>query len=424
MLAVAVTLAFAATILGDVVNPEVVRKLSKRERKNRIEKLEPRHQDFANDVEPIILPAELDLFLMLESDADRDSFVDEFWRRRDHAARAGGAIRDNYYRRLSVAKEQFQTINNDRARLFLLHGPPAQVIRPRCERLLQPTEIWKYPTLGGIGHDLRLLFYKPRYQGDYRLWNPVGGATALGDLLVQADSVTQRTPDEARAREALGRSQSPYAYISRIQLECGGDGNELMLAISQMVQARVDLLKLFSPPELDDEGVKKMMKSVVVANPNAPKLTADFSVRYPGKDGSRTDVQMLLEVPRAQLETAEAGGAEAYTIDVTGEVLRDGKLWEKYRYRFDFPGDTQAEKLPIVIDRFLRPAEYVSRVKITDANTGAEALVERTLEVPEVFVPEPSGATAASAVEINPAAEAAAAPQVAVAEPALRLIPP
>ncbi|HYH08755.1 MAG TPA: VWA domain-containing protein [Thermoanaerobaculia bacterium] len=425
MLAVALTFAFAATILGDVTDPEVVRKLSKRERRSRIEKLEPRHQEFANDVEPIILPAELDMFLSLERETDRDSFVDEFWRRRDHAARAHGQFRETYYRRLAIAKEEFTSTASDRAKLFLLHGPPEVVLKPRCERLLQPTEIWKYPTLGGVGNDLRLLFYKPRHQGDFRLWNPTGGAVALSDLLLTGDSVTQRTPGE-RQRENLGRSQSPYAYINRIQLECGADGNELMMAITQMVQARVDLLKLFSPPELNNEQVAKMMKSVVIANPNAPKMTADFSVRYPGKDGSRTDVQMLLEVPRSQLSPAEVAGTEVYTIDVTGEVLRDGKLWEKYRYRFDFPGDTQAEKLPIVIDRFLRPAEYVSRVKITDAHTGAEAVVERTLEVPEVFVAE-------AVPEIVKAAEAAAPDSGSVAgpgekepeqKPALRLIPP
>jgi VWFA-related protein len=161
-----------------------------------------------------------------------------------------------------------------------------------------------------------------------------------------------------------------------------------MLAITQMVQSRIDLLKLFEPPELNQEDVRKMLRSVIVANPIAPKLTTEVSVRYPTKDGSRTDVQLMLLVPRSELSPAVVGTSEVYTVDVTGEVIRDGALWEKYRYRFDFPGDVQAEKLPIVIDRLLRPAEYVSRIKVTDANTGAEAVVETALTVPEIFVPE------------------------------------
>jgi Ca-activated chloride channel family protein len=98
---------------------------------------------------------------------------------------------------------------------------------------------------------------------------------------------------------------------------------------------------------------------------------------------------MMLLVPRAEITPAEVSGAEVYTIDVVGEVLRNGALFEKYRYRFDFPGDFKGEKLPIVVDRLLRPADYLSRIKVVDANTGAEVIVESPLSVPEIFIPEP-----------------------------------
>ena len=434
-LAVASSLAFAAVILSqeapapkpqqDGERPDAVRKLSRRERKQRLDKLPIRHQEFANDVEPIMLPAELDMFLSLEKDTDRDAFADEFWRRRDHMNRTSGMFKDAYFRRLSLVKEQFKNVNSDRARLFLLHGPPVDIVRTNCQRLLQPIEIWKYPRLPGLGHDARLMFYKPRHQNDYKLWNPVGGAVAMADLLVTPDSVTQRGPDEARARESLMLSASPYAYINQIQLTCT-EGSEINAAITQMVQARIDLLKLFEPPELDQEDVRKMLRSVIIANPTAPKLTTDVSVTFPTKDGSRTDVQLMLLVPREQLSPAVAGGAEVYTIDVAGEVLRDGELWEKYRYRFDFPAETQVDKFPIVIDRLLRPAEYLSRVKVTDANTGAEAVVETPLSVPEIFTLEPSsGTTGSQPVETAPAPTVAQLKtEIVTEEPRLRIIPP
>jgi Ca-activated chloride channel homolog len=446
--AVALSLAAAASLLGqetkppaDTSRPDAIRKLSKRERKQRLEKLPVRHQDFAANVEPIMLPAELDMFLSLEDDNARDTFVDEFWRRRDHMNHTSGAFKDAYFRRLERAKELFTRVSNDRARLFLLHGPPADVVRSNCQRMLQPIEIWKYNHLPGLGHDARLLFYKPRHQAEYKLWSPIGGGVALSDLLVTPDSVTQRGPEEARARQALIQSNSPYAYINQIQLGCS-EGGEITTAITQMVQARIDLLKLFEPPELNAEDVRKMLRSVIIANPTAPKLTTEVSVAFPTKDGSRTDVQLLLLVPREQLSPAEAGGAEVYTIDVSGEVLRDGELWEKYRYRFDFPATVEAEKLPIVIDRLLRPAEYLSRVKVTDANTGAEAIVETPLNVPEIFVPETT-ATAGASTPSNDALTterlatlpeargssnvptvAALQKDIVSAEPRLRIVPP
>ena len=387
-LAVLLTFAFTATILGQDATPPketegAIRKFSKRERSHRIAKLDERHRDFVRDVEPIMLPAELDLFLTLEKATDRDSFVDEFWRRRDHMHRtAPGGFKEMFYKRAEVAKELYKRLDSDRAKMFLLHGAPQDIVRSNCSRVIQPIEIWKYEQIPMLGSNLRILFYKPRYQGDYRLWNPVGGAAALSELAagndMMAEDASSRRPG---ARDATAPSASPYAYINRIQLECA-EGNEIMLAVTQMIQARVDLIKLFEPPQFEEETVEKIMRSVVIANPNAEKLTTETSVRFPAKDGSRTDVQLMLLVPRAELSPASAGGVEVYTIDVAGEVLKDGELWEKYRYRFDFPAEGASEKLPIVVDRLLRPSQYTSRIKITDANGGAEAVVEQSLEVP------------------------------------------
>lgn len=431
-IALAVTLVFAATILGqspatpkDAKDQDILRKLSKRERKTRITRLEARFQDFLADVEPIALNNEIDTFLHLETDAQRESFVDDFWRRRD-ALQAGGnqTFRDAYYARLEIAKARFKNITSDRPRMFLIHGAPASVTRVECQRVLQPSEVWLYPEIAGMGQNVRILFYKPRGFNEYKLWNPIGGSLALAELSIQDPSALGGTTDAA-SRRSSSDSASPYNYVTRIQLECA-NGDEILKAITQMVQSRVDLLQLFEPPQ-DDERANRLLRSVVIANPNAPKLTADFSVRYPTKEGSRTDVQMMLLVPRDQLSPAVVGGTEVYTVDVTGEVLRDGKLWEKYRYRFDFPADVEVDRLPIVIDRLLRPAEYQSRIKVMDANGGAEAIVENTIDVPEIFVPEAvEVVTVASTQQSAPHSNSlpAGGNRELVEAPRLKLVPP
>src|SRR5688500_18780782 len=73
-------------------------KLSRRERKDRIAKLSEVHRQFLIDVEPIIQPFERDTFLKLETDAQRDSFIEDFWRRRDLArGTTNHAARREYY---------------------------------------------------------------------------------------------------------------------------------------------------------------------------------------------------------------------------------------------------------------------------------------------------------------------------------------
>ncbi len=339
--------------------------LTKRERKDRIVACAERHRQFLIDVEPIIVPTERDTFLRLDTEPQRDAFIDDFWRRRDVAnGTTNSAARAEYYNNLEFVKETFGQVSSDRGRIYLVHGPPAEIIDIKCPQYFQPIQIFRYDRLPNFGSDFRLLFYIPNQHGDYRLWNPIDFASAYKDLL-------------ATGIESSGRRSTNPA------LDCQ-HGEHLNAAIAQMRNESMRIHRVFEPPAVNGEDVNRILRSVVLADPSAPKLEAAMSVSYPHGDGNQTDAQLTIFVPRAQLRTTAAGDATVYTLDVIGEVLRDEKLWEKYRYRFDYPGDAKEEKFPIVIDRMLRPAAYVARVKITDPATGAQVILESPLQVPEI----------------------------------------
>src|SRR3954451_17608427 len=163
-----------------------IRKLSRRERKEKIAALPEKYRQFLQDVEPIMMPTELDTFLILETDAQREIYIVEFWRRRDVAqGTTNHAFRDDYYQRLEDAKARFRYLASDRSRMYLIHGEPAETIKEDRSRLLVPLEIWKYAYIPGLGHEVRMLFYMPRNGIDYRLWNPsIGDQTdALAELV-------------------------------------------------------------------------------------------------------------------------------------------------------------------------------------------------------------------------------------------------
>src|SRR5437763_1611753 len=82
-----------------------------------------------------------------------------------------------------------------------------------------------------------------------------------------------------------------------------------------------------------------------------------------------TDAVLTSAVPRAKLALTDVAGTKTYRVDVTGEVLKDDKLFEKYRYRFDFPGDTKLDMLPVVVDRLLPRGTYKLHVKVADAES-------------------------------------------------------
>jgi Ca-activated chloride channel family protein len=378
-----------------------VRKLSRSERKDRIKSLNDKYRQFLSEVEPIMHPEELDTFLQLESDAQRDLYIEDFWRRRAVAQRISVAeVRERYYNALRTAKEKYKSLASDRARIYIVQGPPIEVKEygdPSCH-LIQPLEVWTYGFIPSLGHNVRLIFYKPHSGFDYRLWQP---AHMDQEGLAELISTEVMTIAQENVAVALNRVFGPCIRTARsitpethLECECG-NGYEILKLIQSGQISQMEANKAFLPPPVNPEDVKKILHSVVIANPNAAKLAAQISVDFPAKQRSRTDTRMTILMPRSQLTLKEVGGVKLYSVDVVGEVLKDDQLFENYRYRFDYPPET-GEQIAAVIDRYLPPGRYQSRIRIADLNANAQAILENTIEVPAL---ESSGSVATSGME-------------------------
>jgi VWFA-related protein len=104
----------------------------------------------------------------------------------------------------------------------------------------------------------------------------------------------------------------------------------------------------------------------------------------------RMELAVLLE--RESLTKKQIGEESFYDVDVVGEVVKDGRLVDNFRYRFDFPSSSvNGPFVPLTIERELYPGEYQLRVKVQDANRNAAALLKESLKVPET----PEGAMTA-----------------------------
>jgi len=350
-------------LLGGAAIAAEIKPLTRAERKERTAKLPDQHRQFMADVEPILSEQERDAFLRLDTDAQREVFVEDFWRRRDLAAgTTNHAARADYQERLEFVKESFEGVMSDRGRIYLVQGAPAALIDVKCPSYFVPVQVWYYPRVEVIGSDVTLLFFQARTERRFRLWNPTIDSMAA----LMSDSI-----------------ESQRRMPTNLAMDCK-DGEALGGALAYMNYAQERIFKIYDAPKVSGEDVNRILRSSVLADPNATKLNAEIQISFPAGDGSKTDAQLTIYVPRAELKTTTVNEVAVYTIDVVGEVLRDGKMWEKYRYRFDFPGDIQDAKLPIVIDRPLRPATYKSRVKLTDPASNAQIILESDLIVPEM----------------------------------------
>jgi Ca-activated chloride channel family protein len=369
-----------------------VAKLSRRERKDRVAKLAEQYRQFLIDVDPIIQQTEVDTFLILESDAQRDLYIDDFWRRHDLTeGMPSGMFKKVFYDRIDTARERYKSLSTDRARTYLVHGQPVDLLLIDTCELLQPMEIWTYRGLKGFTRDAHFIFYVPRVAIEPILWQPfaiaVRTSNAANDVMdsrfdLISESVVATTESKEKAFERVF-GFVPLTRVTHLEHECA-DGAKVLSIMAAAQLVGLANANVFKAPEVDPEQVRKIFHTVVMPTSGATPLPVQLSVSYPAKQGGRTAAEMTILVPRSQLVVKAVGGTSLYSIDVVGEVLKDDKLFETYRYRFDYPADAKTDQLAVVLDRLLPPAEYQARIKVADLNGKSEAIVEQRINVPDL----------------------------------------
>lgn len=141
--------------------------------KDAIRRLPPNaHYWLAEDAIYIITPEERCEFVHLNSDEEREQFIDQFWYRRSvDPISLDYDFKTEFYRRIVVANEKygsklFAGRNTDRGRLYVIFGPPDSTDDPAAPHSM---ETWHYHYIKGIGENVQIRFeYNARYD-DYVL---------------------------------------------------------------------------------------------------------------------------------------------------------------------------------------------------------------------------------------------------------------
>ncbi len=135
----------------------------------------------------IIAPMERDVFLKLQSDRERELFIEAFWKQRDpntgtpenefkteHARRIAHA---NRYLGRDAPKPGWKT---DRGRMYIILGEPRDTQRYEGKSSTYDTEIWFYQGLTDLGLPaaFNLVFFREYGRGEYRLYSPAGERAA------------------------------------------------------------------------------------------------------------------------------------------------------------------------------------------------------------------------------------------------------
>lgn len=347
-------------------------KLSKREIRERTEALPVKYRDFMTLVELIITDDEREVFLQIAEGYQRDKFIDAFWKRRTvDAMGIRTDYRAVYTRRVEQAISQFRDLHNDRAKMFVMNGPPDAVVPIDCQEVYVPMQIWFYERIEALKSKVYLIFYQPYGTGPYKLWLPLDG---MGVLYVGVGgssgmSMGARPPDIQRCFE-WRTVQQALQYSSAVL----GSGAFSMRSASI----------LFQPPTVETEGVDQILSMTTDVREGATALGVARLVRFPELRANKIGMDLSLLVPKAELKARALGEESFYNVDVIGEVVKDDRLIDNFKYRFDIPTQEIAgEKIPVTVRRYLYPGQYKLILKISDGNQNAEGHLSEALTVPE-----------------------------------------
>jgi Ca-activated chloride channel homolog len=345
-------------------------KEKKLDQKKAIAKLAPKYRAWLELVEFLITKDEKKAFLELEQDYQRDAFIERFWEVRDRGG-APGEFRRRYQARIEEAITRFGRLSDERARIFLLNGPPAGLVAERCNVLLWPIEAWFYRGSERLAGDFVIVFYQVWGAGPFRIWEPAVGLAELFQDSRSNHSLAE-VAGGCRNGDAIAGA---IAWVSR----------QGMMGYSSL-EAKIQTV----PKGPGGEWITSFHSYSTDIPVGAPTLPARLEVSYPGHYGDRTMIEALVNVPVAEAMQLRLADRRSYNLLVTGEVLEAGKLFENFRYKFEFPGGEAAAggpagaDLPLVVQRPLRPGEYTLILKVEDLNSRKVCRLKQELQVPRV----------------------------------------
>lgn len=165
----------------------------KRQAEARLKKeLETPYKKWLNEeVVWIITPEERTAFGRLETDDERQQFIEQFWLRRDPTPDTEeNELKEEHYRRIAWANDRFASgipgWKTDRGMVYIKFGPADEreehptggpgirdIAEGGGQTTFFPYERWRYRYLDGVGQDVIIEFVDKSMTNEYRMtWNP------------------------------------------------------------------------------------------------------------------------------------------------------------------------------------------------------------------------------------------------------------
>jgi len=302
----------------------IARPLSEREKKRRDDKLRkeletPYRKWLNEDVAYIITDEERTAFKRLQTDEEREQFIEQFWLRRDPTPdTVENEFKEEHYRRIAYANEHYASgipgWKTDRGRMYITYGPADEIDshpsggtyeRPPeeggGETSTFPFEQWRYRYIEGVGTNIIIEFVDPTMTGEYRMTMDPSEKDAL--LYVPGAGLTMM--------EQMGLSDKTDRFNRTDGTHLGtpfGGETEAMNEFTRLEQ----FAKLQRPPQIKFKDLEAAISSRLSYNILPMKTRVDF---FPVTDASVL-TNVTLQFDRKDLQFQFKDGVQKAVIDI------------------------------------------------------------------------------------------------------------
>jgi len=376
--------------------PPTPQKLDKEHRKKlkRAEKeLEgPYKQWLSEDVIYIISPGERTAFLQLETNEEREQFIEQFWlRRSSNPDLPDNDFKEEHYRRIAYANEHYASgipgWKTDRGHMYIVWGPPDEVEthptggtydRPMEEgggsTTTYPWEKWRWRYIADIGENVEMEFVDPTGSGEYHLTMDPSEKDALlhvpGAGLSQLEQMGMASKTDRFTRSdgtflptTLGGTPASMDEFNRLEMYA----------------------KAFKPPEVKFKDLEALVTSRLVRDQMHFAWRTDFLK----VTNDTVLVPVTVQIPNNQLSFQSKEGVHSATINIFGRVTTlTGRVVQTFEDSVsrDFPDSLfqQSLKLQSIYQKAvpLRPGLYRLDLVVKDVHSGNVGVTNSRLAVP------------------------------------------
>jgi GWxTD domain-containing protein len=289
------------------------------------------------DVAYIITDEEKSVFKSLKNDEERESFVEQFWARRNPDPRSpDNTFKEEHYRRIAYANEHFASgiagWRTDRGRIYIMFGKPDELEshptggayqRPYNEgggtTTTYPFEKWWYRHIEGVGDDIEIEFVDKSLSGEYRM----AMSPDEKDALINVPNAGLTLAEEMGLSKKEDR-----AYFNPGAANDPNNPQNMLTRAKDMPFARMEqYFNLQKPPKIKFDD----LKGVVTAHVIYSTLPYDLRVDYIKLSEDRVLVPITVELNNKDLEFKKEFDFNQATVNVYGVVTSlSGRLMREF----------------------------------------------------------------------------------------------